>query len=111
MFGLKDVKNLKNLDKDDLLDLIGLQTRQTTADWLLPTIGAFSVGILVGAGIGLLLAPKPGHQLREDLRNRLQGSVDPLGTGFASAAGASSGVGSTTGVPGTADRSVPPRSI
>ena len=39
---------------------IGLETRKGPADWLLPTLGAFTVGMLVGAGIGLLIAPKPG---------------------------------------------------
>lgn len=65
------VKDLKKMEKDDLLNLIGLETRKGPADWLVPTLGAFSVGLLVGAGIGLLLAPKPGNELLNDLRNRL----------------------------------------
>ncbi|HZH02191.1 MAG TPA: YtxH domain-containing protein [Myxococcaceae bacterium] len=64
---------LKGLDRDEMLNWIGLQTRRTAADALLPTLGIFSIGLLVGAGLGLLLAPKSGQELREDLRNRLQG--------------------------------------
>jgi hypothetical protein len=75
-----DIKKLRDLDRDDLLNLIGLQTRRTTADWILPMLGIFGVGVLVGAGVGLLLAPKPGRELREDLRNRLQGTADELGS-------------------------------
>jgi len=75
-----DIKKLRDLDKDDLLNLIGLETRRTVADWILPTLGIFGVGVLVGAGIGMLLAPKPGRELREDLRNRLQGAADDIGT-------------------------------
>lgn len=109
MFNLKDLKSLKNYDKDDLLDLIGLQTRQTPADWILPTIGAFSVGVLVGAGIGLMLAPKPGRELREDLRTRLQGGTDQLASNFANATGSTStGV---SGVSGTVDKPITPRSL
>jgi hypothetical protein len=73
-----NLNDLKKMDKDDLLHMIGLERRREATDWLLPTLGAFSVGMLVGAGIGLLLAPKPGAELRSDLRNRLQqgGSLD-----------------------------------
>jgi hypothetical protein len=76
------LNEMKKLDKDDLLELIGLETRKGPTDWLLPTLGAFSVGLLVGAGLGLLMAPKPGHELRSDLRNRLPlGQDTQVGTG------------------------------
>ncbi len=76
-----NVKDLKKLEKDDLLNLIGLETRRSTSDWVVPALSAFSVGLLVGAGIGLMLAPKPGTDLRNDLRNRLQGGQDSLQAG------------------------------
>ncbi|PTL77999.1 YtxH domain-containing protein [Vitiosangium sp. GDMCC 1.1324] len=79
MFSASD---LKKMDKDDLLNLLGLETRKGPTDWLLPTLGAFSVGLLVGAGLGLLMAPKPGAELRDDLRNRLQGTQDSLAQGI-----------------------------
>ena len=78
MFSMSDIKDLKKMDKDDVLDLLGLETRKGPADWMLPTLGAFSVGLLLGAGLGLLMAPKPGNELRDDLRNRLQGGQDAL---------------------------------
>jgi len=90
MFSAKD---LKKLEKDDLLNLIGLETRKGPSDWLLPTLGAFSVGLLVGAGIGLLLAPKPGNELLNDLRTRLPRGQDALqGSGTAQGTSSSSGV-------------------
>ena len=70
------VNDLKKMDKDDVLDLLGLETRKGPSDWMLPALGAFSVGLLVGAGLGLLMAPKPGAQLRDDLRSRLQTGQD-----------------------------------
>ena len=73
-------KELKKMDKDDVLELLGLESRKGPADWLLPALGAFSVGLLVGAGLGLLMAPKRGAELRDDLRNRLQGA-DALSKG------------------------------
>lgn len=78
MFSARD---LKKMDKDDVLELLGLESRKGPADWLLPTLGAFSVGLLVGAGLGLLMAPKPGAELRDDLRSRLQGGQDSMATG------------------------------
>lgn len=85
MFNAKDLKDLRKIDKDDLLELIGLETRKGPSDWLLPTLGAFSVGMLVGAGIGLLLAPKPGNELLNDLRNRLPRGQDSLNQGVGTA--------------------------
>ncbi|QRK07855.1 YtxH domain-containing protein [Archangium violaceum] len=73
--------DLKKMDKDDLLELFGLETKKGPADWLLPTLGAFSVGMLVGAGLGLLMAPKAGNELRNDLRSRLQREQDTLANG------------------------------
>ncbi|WP_224247906.1 YtxH domain-containing protein [Hyalangium gracile] len=78
MFGVSDLKELKKLDKDDLLNLIGLETRKETTDYLLPALGAFTVGVLLGVGVGLMLAPKPGNELRNDLRNRFEGGKDTL---------------------------------
>lgn len=71
---MANLRDLKKLEADDVLELMGLERRRGTADWLLPTLGAFSVGVLVGVGVGLMLAPRPGQELRGELRNRLQGA-------------------------------------
>jgi hypothetical protein len=86
---LKDLKKqLSRLEKDDILKLFGVEERRTTMDHILPAVGLFSVGLLVGAGIGLMLATKPGDELRADLRNRL-GSRDTA---------KASGIGTGTGL-------------
>jgi hypothetical protein len=90
MFGVSD---LKKLDKDELLNLIGLETRKETTDYLLPALGAFTVGVLLGVGVGLMLAPKPGNELRSDLRNRFQAGQEPVtGTGATRTENVSRGV-------------------
>ena len=66
------LKDLKKLDRDDLLDLVGLQ-RASSHDWVAPALA-----LLVGVGVGLLLAPKPGAELRNDLRERLRSAQDSL---------------------------------
>jgi gas vesicle protein len=66
------LKELRNFDKDDILEMMGLQTKSSTGAMLAGTLGTFGIGLLVGAGIGLLLAPKAGRELREDLRDRFR---------------------------------------
>ncbi len=63
---LSDLKN--NLDKENLLNTIGLQSYKSS---LVPAIAFFGVGVLVGAGIGLLFAPQTGQELRNDLMGRV----------------------------------------
>jgi hypothetical protein len=60
------------LDKDRLLALVGLRTQRPASTRVAQTIGTLSVGLLVGAGLGLLLAAKAGRGLREDVRGRLR---------------------------------------
>ena len=52
---------------DDVLSKLGLQMRASTTDYLFPVIGIFGAGILVGAGVALMFAPKSGAMLREDI--------------------------------------------
>jgi hypothetical protein len=73
-----NLKDLRKLDKDDILDMLGLETKSSTGAWLAGALGTFGVGLLVGAGIGLMLAPKPGRELREDIRERLRRAPEDL---------------------------------
>jgi len=68
--------DIRDLSKDDVLAAIGLETKTSTTSRLFGTVGLFSVGLLVGAGVALLLAPKTGQDLREDLGQRLRGLRD-----------------------------------
>jgi hypothetical protein len=52
---------------DDVLARLGLETRKTATDYLLPALGVFGAGLVVGAGVALMLAPKSGSELRGDL--------------------------------------------
>jgi hypothetical protein len=66
------LKELRNLDKDDVLEMMGLQSKTSTGAYLASALGTFGVGLLVGAGLGLLLAPKAGRELRDDLRDKFR---------------------------------------
>jgi gas vesicle protein len=56
---------------DQALAAFGLQTRRTAMDFLFPAIGLFGLGLVVGAGMGLIMAPKPGRELRGDIGRRV----------------------------------------
>ena len=90
-----NLKDLRNVDKDDLLGLIGLETKPSTGSYLAGTLGTFGVGLLVGAGIALLLAPKPGAELREDIRDKLRQRANEESIPSALGGNESMGVGKT----------------
>ena len=56
------------MNREDILNSLGLQSIPERSDSILPAMGIFGAGILVGAGLGMLFAPKPGRELREDIR-------------------------------------------
>ena len=84
----KKVRNhLPDVDSDDVLEVLGLESRRSTSEKLLPSVALFGAGLLVGVGLGLMLAPKPGNELRSDLKQRLNrknGSGGELSTTQAS---------------------------
>lgn len=68
------------LDRDLLLRRMGLEERTPTSDFF-TGLGLFSVGMLVGAGLGLLFAPRRGEDTRATLqeawRNRTAKQAGP----------------------------------
>ncbi len=61
------------IDRDELLERMGLERRTPAGDFF-TGLGLFAVGVLVGAGLGLMFAPKRGDEMRSALneawRNR-----------------------------------------
>jgi hypothetical protein len=65
------MKNPFNMNRDAILASLGLQSRRSAATYVLPAIGMFGVGILTGAGLGLLFAPRTGREMRRELGTRM----------------------------------------
>lgn len=63
---------LKHLNREDILGAMGLETKRTTSSMLAGSLAVFGVGLLVGAAAALLMAPKTGQDLREDVGNRFR---------------------------------------
>ncbi len=62
----------KTLDRDALLRQVGLEERTPGSDFL-TGLGLFSVGVLVGAGLGLLFAPGRGEEPRARVSDAWRG--------------------------------------
>jgi hypothetical protein len=69
----------KALDRDLLLERLGVERRTPTSDFF-TGLGLVSIGVLAGAGLGLMFAPKRGDEMRNALneawRNRSRRSQD-----------------------------------
>jgi len=66
------LRDLTDMDKEDILGALGLQAKSSTTSWVLGTLGLFGLGMVIGAGVALMVAPKPGSELRRDLEDRIK---------------------------------------
>jgi gas vesicle protein len=66
------INDLRDFSKEDILSALGLTSKPSSSERLLGTLSIFGVGLLVGAGAALLLAPKSGDALRADLGERFR---------------------------------------
>jgi hypothetical protein len=66
-------------DREEMLRRMGLEERTPAGDFF-TGLGLFSIGVLVGAGLGLMFAPKRGDEMRSALneawRSRGRASQD-----------------------------------
>jgi hypothetical protein len=69
----QDLKDkVKALDKHAVLALVGLETKPSELGRLLRALGTLAVGLVLGTGVALLLAPRAGRELRQYLRDRMR---------------------------------------
>lgn len=75
------MKDIRNFDKQQFLDLLGLQEQDSATSAALKTIGLIATGALIGVGVGMLMAPSSGREIREDLGRRLRDGQERLKNG------------------------------
>jgi len=61
---------VRGLGSNDILAALGLERRRSALDVLLPAVGLFAAGVIVGGGVALLLAPKSGRETRRQLKGK-----------------------------------------
>lgn len=59
-----------------LLGELGLEKRRSAGDYLLPALGVFAAGAVVGGLLGLLFAPSSGRDLRAEIERKLRPPKD-----------------------------------
>jgi hypothetical protein len=57
--------------KDQLTEAFGLSTAPSPMSELATVLAIFASGVLAGGALALLFAPRPGRQLRAELRERV----------------------------------------
>ena len=57
--------------KEDIASAVGLQTRASSTESFLGAFSIFGSGIILGAGLALLLAPKAGAEIRHDIAGKV----------------------------------------
>jgi hypothetical protein len=95
---------VRNFSPDDILHALGLEKKRSATEKMLPMIGIFGAGLLVGAGIALLLSPKSGREIREAIGGTVSrytsketsegGEARP---GYGTSAGSSTGTSAPNG--------------
>jgi hypothetical protein len=69
-----NTQNMLNaLNPNNVLHAVGLRREseaRVLTDTVLPALAVFSAGILVGAAVALLVTPKTGRELRNDLQRK-----------------------------------------
>jgi hypothetical protein len=56
-----------------LAHAIGLEVRSSATGDMLAAFGIFGTGMILGAGLALLFAPKAGHEMRQDIAETVGG--------------------------------------
>jgi len=57
--------------KDDIASAVGLEARSSTTGDMLTAFAIFGTGMILGAGLMLLLAPKAGDEIRHDIAEKV----------------------------------------
>src|SRR6185295_11396818 len=57
--------------REDVMNAVRMATNRSTPTDVPAMLGVFGAGILIGAGLALLFAPKTGSELRQEIENRV----------------------------------------
>lgn len=73
------VSSMRNLSGDDLMAALGMERRRSWVETLGSHAAILVTGMLLGAGIALLLAPKSGRALRQEMKAKASDIAERIG--------------------------------
>jgi gas vesicle protein len=86
---MKKIRNIKEFTKADALAAIGLAMKPSAGRWLAGTLSVWGLGVIVGAAAALLLTPRTGREMRDELSEKVKTFRDRTAARAASAVEAS----------------------
>jgi hypothetical protein len=57
--------------REDIINAVGLETRQSKGGEMVSAFGIFGTGLMLGAGLALLFAPKVGREVRQEIAEKV----------------------------------------
>ena len=79
--------------KEDIASAVGLEARRSPTGDMLTAFGLFATGMLLGAGLALLFAPKAGDEIRHDIAEKVGEMGDHMRARVAQPATSTNGPG------------------
>jgi len=77
---LKEKMNsMRTGSADDILTALGLERRRSQLDMIGSVAVIFGAGVLLGAAAGMLMAPKSGRALRQEIKNKASDLAETIG--------------------------------
>lgn len=64
--------------REDIAGAVGLSPRSSVTEEVITAFGIFGTGVILGAGLALLFAPKAGHEVRQDIAEKVSALGDHL---------------------------------
>jgi len=61
--------------KEDIASAIGREAPSSATGDMLTAFGIFGTGLILGAGLALLFAPKAGHEIRHDIAEKVNREI------------------------------------
>ena len=66
-----EMKEMMSHNLERLLGELGLEKRRSSSEFVLPALGIFAAGAIVGGVLGLMFAPSSGRELRGEIEKKL----------------------------------------
>ncbi len=60
-------ETVRHVDADDILDRVGLERKSSMLEKVITTFGIFGAGMVIGAGVGLLVSPVAPEDVRKKI--------------------------------------------